>query len=393
MTRTTRTPATTQDAHDTLTGAHAMTITIDAAELRRLILAVEKSAARDDSRPVLAGIQATINGDRLTLAAADGFRLSTAYATLDAAPAHDASAILERAGLVAFGKSIKPKLAPRATVRLIDGTYPDFQSIIGTGDEPVLFAVNPHYFRDTLNSHGENVVKVSRATDDAHAPLFFTADDGTRHVVMPMVISNPSADWKRREDASTRAERDAAEDAAFAAKVAAAEVAPVAADVEPEPAPVTPAESAYRTRDAANERRLTKRAERRAASAPRCATCDALGEAPDNFCGLCGSPFGEVAPVATRPTPIRPELVTRPATIAAYSEANQRRILDACPHATEVRTFNGWLTAGRVVMKGQHGIRLVAPETVDDSGKVRSIKPVFVFDLTQTQELARHAAA
>jgi hypothetical protein len=45
---------------------------------------------------------------------------------------------------------------------------------------------------------------------------------------MPMVVS-PSAEWKRREDASTRAERDAADDAAFAAKVAAAEQpAPVA---------------------------------------------------------------------------------------------------------------------------------------------------------------------
>ena len=55
-----------------------MILTIDAAELRRIILAVEKSAARDDSRPVLAGIQATVKGDHLNVAAADGFRLSVA---------------------------------------------------------------------------------------------------------------------------------------------------------------------------------------------------------------------------------------------------------------------------------------------------------------------------
>jgi hypothetical protein len=94
-----------------------------------------------------------------------------------------------------------------------------------------------------------------------------------------------------------------------------------------------------------------QRAEHRAASAPHCATCDTLGAPADNFCGLCGSPFGKPAPFATRPTPIRPEPATTPAvpraTIATYSVTNQRRIFDACPHATEVRTFHGWLAARR----------------------------------------------
>jgi hypothetical protein len=43
-------------------------------------------------------------------------------------------------------------------------------------------------------------------------------------------------------------------------------------------------------------------------------------------------------------------------------------------------------------MKGQKGIRLVAPDIIDDAGKVRSIKPVFVFDVTQTQERTQRAA-
>ena len=58
-----------------------------------------------------------------------------------------------------------------------------------------------------------------------------------------------------------------------------------------------------------------------------------------------------------------------------------------------MRTFHGWLAAGRVVAKGQHGIRLVAPDTVDDGGKVRSIKAVHVFDVSQTQERTQRAAA
>jgi hypothetical protein len=38
-------------------------------------------------------------------------------------------------------------------------------------------------------------------------------------------------------------------------------------------------------------------------------------------------------------------------------------------------------------MKGQKGIRIVAPDQIDES-KVISIKPLHLFDVTQTQELA-----
>jgi len=50
-----------------------------------------------------------------------------------------------------------------------------------------------------------------------------------------------------------------------------------------------------------------------------------------------------------------------------------------------VHGFHAWLKVGRVVRKGQKGIRIVAPDTIDD-GTVTSIKPVYVFDVAQTQE-------
>jgi hypothetical protein len=112
----------------------------------------------------------------------------------------------------------------RASVRLIDGAYPDFSSIVGSGDEPV---------------------HVARAIDSASSPLFFTAGDGTRHVVMPMILgATESAAWKRREDAPV---------AEVAAEVASVDV-PDPVEVEPEPEPVTPEESAFRTQRAANAR-------------------------------------------------------------------------------------------------------------------------------------------
>jgi hypothetical protein len=48
--------------HDTSQETRTMTITMDAAELRRIALAVETSAARDDARPVLADIRAKLSG-------------------------------------------------------------------------------------------------------------------------------------------------------------------------------------------------------------------------------------------------------------------------------------------------------------------------------------------
>ena len=43
-------------------------------------------------------------------------------------------------------------------------------------------------------------------------------------------------------------------------------------------------------------------------------------------------------------------------------------------------------------MKGQKGIRLVAPDTMN-GGKITAIKPVYVFDVSQTQERTHRAAA
>src|SRR5581483_7514242 len=52
------------------------TLEIDPKLLREAITQVVFSAASDDSRPVLTGVDVVVDGDQLTLAAADGFRLA-----------------------------------------------------------------------------------------------------------------------------------------------------------------------------------------------------------------------------------------------------------------------------------------------------------------------------
>jgi hypothetical protein len=118
-------------------------------------------------------------------------------------------------------------------------------------------------------------------------------------------------------------------------------------------------------------------------------TCPRCGDpiAPDDqFCGGCG-----ISLVAPRSAPL-----TTPATRGAYSAPNQKRILAQCPHATDVRGFKAWLDAGRVVRKGQKGIRIIAPVmgSADGTPRVVNIRPAYVFDISQTDALTprEHAA-
>lgn len=53
-----------------------LTLTLDQKAFRRAIQQVQFAAASDDTRPVLTGIHTAVEGDQLTLAAADGFRLA-----------------------------------------------------------------------------------------------------------------------------------------------------------------------------------------------------------------------------------------------------------------------------------------------------------------------------
>jgi hypothetical protein len=58
-----------------------------------------------------------------------------------------------------------------------------------------------------------------------------------------------------------------------------------------------------------------------------------------------------------------------------------------------VRGFQARLQAGRVVRKGQKGIQIIAlVKGGDDGGNVVTIKPAYVFDVTQTQERSARAA-
>ena len=124
-------------------------VQLNAAEFREMIQQVAFAASTDEARPVLMGVLLQAEKDKLTLAAADGFRLSVRHAVLSKpAPAPinaiiPARSLTELARVVPDGDEVLQMAIPKmrnqvvfrakdveVTSQLIDGTFPDYQQII-----------------------------------------------------------------------------------------------------------------------------------------------------------------------------------------------------------------------------------------------------------------------
>ena len=109
---------------------------ITAKALRAAINQVVFAAATDDTRPVLAGVLLTIDGDEMTLAAADGFRLAVRTVTL-------AEPLPEPLSLLVPGRTLN-----------------ELARIIGDSDELVKIAATPS--RNQVMFEYPNILVVSR---------------------------------------------------------------------------------------------------------------------------------------------------------------------------------------------------------------------------------------
>lgn len=125
------------------------TVDINGQRLREAITMVEFSAATDESRPVLAGVLTRFDGDTMTLASADGFRMAVIDQPLETPVdgRHDfivpARAYREFARIIGdFDEPVRLSLtANRSQLvarvgdtewvsSLIDGTFPDVKQIV-----------------------------------------------------------------------------------------------------------------------------------------------------------------------------------------------------------------------------------------------------------------------
>jgi DNA polymerase-3 subunit beta len=119
------------------------------ADLKEMIQQVAFAASVDEDRPILTGVLVNVTGNRVTLAAADGYRLSVRKAELSSPVARPISAVIparalnELARVMGDGdQSLTMVLPPgRGQVifrtkdvelasQLIEGTFPDYEQII-----------------------------------------------------------------------------------------------------------------------------------------------------------------------------------------------------------------------------------------------------------------------
>lgn len=123
--------------------------TIDPEALRLAIAQVVFAAATEETRPVLTGVHCEFEGDKLTLAAADGFRLAVHQAPLAAQVAEKVEVIIPARALSELGRllaeqeeGVKVTINPAKSQvlfrlkdvemvsQLIQGAFPNYQQLI-----------------------------------------------------------------------------------------------------------------------------------------------------------------------------------------------------------------------------------------------------------------------
>jgi len=124
-------------------------VQINVTDLKELIRQVVFAASTDEARPILTGVMVEIEGNQITLAAADGFRLSVRKADLSSSDSQQISAVIparalsELARIAGDGDEVVTMVVPpgRGQVifrtkdvelvsQLIEGTFPEYEQII-----------------------------------------------------------------------------------------------------------------------------------------------------------------------------------------------------------------------------------------------------------------------
>ncbi len=124
-------------------------IQMNVADLKEMIQQVAFSASTDEARPVLTGVLVEVNGNKITFASADGFRLSIRSAELSTGAATPVSVIIPARALSELARvatdnnqTVTMLLPPgrgqvvfrlkdvEVVSQLIDGNFPDFRQVI-----------------------------------------------------------------------------------------------------------------------------------------------------------------------------------------------------------------------------------------------------------------------
>jgi DNA polymerase-3 subunit beta len=127
---------------------------LNVMDLKKMIHQVVFAAATDEARPILTGVLVKVKGDQITMASADGFRLSVREAQLSSPVSQDVQAIIPARALSELARiagdsnetvtmAIPPgrgqvifRLSDAELVsQLIEGTFPNYEQIIPRSHE------------------------------------------------------------------------------------------------------------------------------------------------------------------------------------------------------------------------------------------------------------------
>lgn len=129
-------------------------LAINVSDLKEMIQQVTFAASTDEARPILTGVLVTVTGELLTMASADGFRLSVRKASLSSPTSRPvlavvpARALSELARIISDGEQVVKMILPRdrgqvifqlkdvqLVSQLIEGSFPDYEQIIPRSKE------------------------------------------------------------------------------------------------------------------------------------------------------------------------------------------------------------------------------------------------------------------
>lgn len=125
-------------------------VQINVVDLKEMIQQVVFAASADEARPILTGVLVTVRDNLITMAAADGFRLSVRKAELSTPAPRPISAVIPARAMSELARILPPSSEEVVTMmlpaergqvifrmkdaelvsQLIEGTFPDYEQII-----------------------------------------------------------------------------------------------------------------------------------------------------------------------------------------------------------------------------------------------------------------------
>lgn len=194
-------------------------VRLDPVVLRDAISHVVFAAASDDSRPVLAGVQFVARDDTLTLAAADGFRMSVRSTKLGTSVVQPVSIIVPARALQELSRvladasdlvelTVTPNQSQMLvtldgiwfSTRLIDGTFPDLSQII-----PRDWNTRSVVSRDVLLDAARRAGIFARGNNDV-VKLQFSPAEESFDMGRVTVTSNAADTGDNRDDVDAQVE-------------------------------------------------------------------------------------------------------------------------------------------------------------------------------------------